>query len=74
MFRYQDEAEKQQRYRVVINEEEQYSLWPDGREIPFGWKAVGEVGDRETCLSYIQEVWTDMRPKSLRLQMEAAGL
>lgn len=57
-----DEAE----YVVLINGEEQYSLWPARREVPGGWKIVGPKGSKETCQSYIQEVWTDMRPKSLR--------
>jgi MbtH protein len=57
-------------YTVVINHEEQYSIWPEGREIPLGWKAVGVSGTKQECLSYIGEVWTDMRPLSLRKKME----
>jgi MbtH protein len=56
---------------VVVNHEEQYSIWPAEREIPNGWRAVGKQGVKNDCLSYIEEVWTDMRPLSLRLQMEA---
>jgi MbtH protein len=59
-------------YKVVVNHEEQYSIWPDGREIPAGWRDVGKVGLKAECLAYIKEVWTDMRPLSLRLKMEAA--
>lgn len=59
-------------YQVVINHEEQYSIWPADREIPRGWKAVGPSGPKDTCLEYIKEVWTDMRPLSLRKKMEAA--
>lgn len=57
-------------YRVVVNEEEQYSIWPDYREIPFGWRDVGKIGPKQECLDYIKEVWTDMRPLSLRRKME----
>ena len=48
------------------NHEEQYSIWPADREVPLGWKAVGKQGTRQECLDYIEEVWTDMRPLSLR--------
>lgn len=57
-------------YTVVMNHEEQYSLWPDYKEIPLGWKHVGKTGPKTECLSYIKEVWTDMRPLSLRKKME----
>lgn len=57
-------------YLVVINDEEQYSIWPDYRDIPAGWRAVGKSGLKSDCLEYIKEVWTDMRPLSLRRQME----
>lgn len=57
-------------YHVVINEEEQYSIWPDYRQIPAGWRSVGKTGLKQDCLDYIKEVWTDMRPLSLRRQME----
>lgn len=60
-------------YLVVVNHEEQYSLWNAGREIPLGWKAVGKQGSKQECLDYIEEVWTDMRPLSLRKQMAAAA-
>ena len=58
-------------YNVVVNHEEQYSIWPEYREIPNGWQTVGKSGKKAECLSYIEEVWTDMRPLSLRRQMEA---
>lgn len=61
-------------YEVVMNHEEQYSIWPAGRERPIGWSSVGKSGTKEECLDYIREVWTDMRPKSLREKMEQAGL
>ena len=53
-------------FQVVINEEEQYSIWPDYKAIPEGWRAVGLTGEKATCLAHIEQVWTDMRPKSLR--------
>ena len=53
-------------YVVLINDEEQYSLWPARHAIPDGWRTTGPQGSKETCLSYIREAWTDMRPKSLR--------
>jgi MbtH protein len=58
-------------YKVVINHEEQYSLWPTGRENPLGWKDVGKTGTKKTCLVYIEEVWTDMRPLSVHKEMAA---
>ncbi|MEK6304098.1 MAG: MbtH family protein [Acidobacteriota bacterium] len=57
-------------YKVVMNHEEQYSIWPAGRENPSGWRDVGKEGPKAECLAYIKEVWTDMRPLSLRLKME----
>lgn len=57
-------------YRVVVNHEEQYSIWPVYKEIPLGWKDVGVVGPKAECLAHIKEVWTDMRPLSLRKKME----
>lgn len=56
-------------YKVVVNEEEQYSIWPADRETPLGWKDAGKTGNKEECMSYIKEVWTDMRPLSLRRAM-----
>ena len=55
---------------VLVNHEEQYSLWPAFREIPPGWNAVGPRGNRQDCLDWIEANWTDMRPKSLRQAME----
>jgi len=59
-------------FRVVANHEEQYSLWPSDRELPKGWSDAGKMGTREECLAYIDEVWTDMRPLSLRRAMDDA--
>jgi MbtH protein len=57
-------------YKVVLNHEEQYSIWPDYKEMPLGWKGAGKVGLKADCLAFIKEVWTDMRPLSLRKKME----
>jgi MbtH protein len=65
-----EEREDTTIYTVVVNHEEQYSIWPEGREIPLGWREVGVTGSKEECLSHIGEVWTDMRPLSLRKKME----
>jgi MbtH protein len=51
---------------VLVNDEAQYSIWRSEREIPAGWRAIGPVGTKEQCLAYIDEVWTDMRPLSIR--------
>jgi MbtH protein len=59
-------------YRVVVNDEQQYSIWPVERDLPAGWQAEGTEGKRAECLNHIGEVWTDMRPLSLRRRMEAA--
>ncbi len=56
-------------YKVVVNHEEQYSLWPAERENPLGWREGGKSGTKTECLAYIKEVWTNMRPLSLRKQM-----
>jgi MbtH protein len=60
-------------YKVVVNHEEQYSIWPAHRESPLGWREVGKSGAREECLAYIKEVWTDIRPLSLRKRLEDAA-
>jgi len=52
-------------FLVLVNDELQYSLWPTFRDVPVGWQAVGPRGKRQECLAYIEEHWTDMRPKSL---------
>ena len=58
---------------VVVNDEEQYSIWPAERDLPAGWRHDGFAGTEEECLAYIDEVWTDMRPLSLRRAMEQAS-
>ncbi len=58
-------------FKVVLNHEEQYSIWPSYRDNPPGWRDAGKSGSKEECLAYIKEVWTDMRPLSLRQKMAA---
>jgi len=60
-------------YTVVVNHEEQYSIWPANRELPAGWRSAGQTGSKADCLAHIEEVWVDMRPLSLRQAMEAAA-
>ncbi len=67
-----EEQEDKTIYKVVVNHEEQYSIWPVDRENPLGWRDAGKSGLKEECLAYIKEVWTDMRPLSLRKKMEEA--
>ncbi len=55
-----------QLYYVVVNHQEQYSIWFADRDIPLGWKVVGDAADKESCLKRIKELWTDMRPASIR--------
>ena len=57
-------------FAVVVNHEEQYSIWPADRELPPGWKLEGTKGTKQECLDRIEEVWTDMRPLSLRRQFQ----
>ncbi|PPK65380.1 MbtH family NRPS accessory protein [Actinokineospora auranticolor] len=58
-------------YQVLINDEDQYSLWPATREIPAGWRAEGTTGTKDECTAHVDKVWTDMRPRSLREHMDA---
>jgi len=64
-----DETTSEAIYNVVVNHEEQYSIWPGNKNIPLGWSNAGKSGSKTECLSYIKEVWTDMRPLSLRKKM-----
>jgi len=68
----EEEREDRTIYKAVINHEEQYSIWPADRENALGWNDVGITGTREEVMDYIKEVWTDMRPLSLRKKMEEA--
>jgi MbtH protein len=65
-----EEQEDNTIYRVVVNDEEQYSIWPADRESPLGWHDAGKSGPKAECLAYIKSVWTDMRPLSLRKKMD----
>jgi MbtH protein len=66
-----EETEEGRAYKVVVNHEEQYSILPIDRDNPLGWRDAGKSGSRAECLDYIDEVWTDMRPLSLRRKMDA---
>lgn len=68
---YRDDADDTTIYKVVVNHEEQYSIWPADRENPLGWIDAGKSGLKDDCLQHIREVWTDMRPLSLRRAMSA---
>ncbi len=68
-----ESAQQEQVFEVVMNHEEQYSIWPAEKELPAGWTKAGKNGPKEVCLAYVDEVWTDMRPLSLRRQMEQPG-
>jgi MbtH protein len=69
-----EEQEDDRAYTVVVNHEEQYSIWFADRELPLGWKEAGRKGSKRECLDYIEQVWTDMRPLSLRRHMEQQKL
>ncbi len=66
-------AHSDRTYKVVVNHEEQYSVWPADRENPLGWREVGTRGTKSECLEHIEQVWTDIRPLSLRLRIERDG-
>jgi uncharacterized protein YbdZ (MbtH family) len=70
MSSYDPDREDTTTYKVLVNHEEQYSIWPQYKESPLGWNEVGKIGAKDECLAFIKEVWTDMRPLSLRLKME----
>lgn len=65
----QDNADDNTVYTVVVNHEDQYSIWPAEKTIPLGWRDAGKTGLKQECLAYIKDVWTDMRPLSLRQTM-----
>jgi MbtH protein len=67
-----DDGKDYDLYKVVMNHEEQFSIWPADRENALGWTDAGKSGTKEECLAYIEEVWTDMRPLSLRREMARA--
>jgi MbtH protein len=65
-----DDREDTTIYKVVVNHEEQYSIWPANKENALGWTDAGKTGTKDECLAYIKEIWTDMRPISLRKKTE----
>jgi len=65
-----EELEDDVVYKVVVNHEEQYSIWPADRENASGWRDAGKQGSKAECLEWVKEVWTDMRPRSLRERMD----
>jgi len=66
----EDASENTTLFTVVVNHEEQYSIWPADRDLPAGWREAGKKGLKSECLAYVEEVWTDMRPLSLRKLMD----
>jgi MbtH protein len=66
---YQEDEDNRE-YEVVVNHEEQYSIWLAHKELPAGWNKAGFKGKKDECLAYIEKVWTDMRPLSLRKAMQ----
>jgi MbtH protein len=66
MTELMSEANAGPRFAVVVNDEEQYSIWPADRELPSGWTREGVAGTRDECLDHIEKVWTDLRPRSVR--------
>jgi MbtH protein len=65
-----DSEQAEKVFTVVVNDEEQYSIWPQDRPVPDGWKTEGTPGPESECIEYIERVWTDMRPRSLREEMD----
>jgi MbtH protein len=65
-----DEADDTRLYTVLVNDEEQYSLWLADLQVPGGWREAGKTGTKQECLDYVRTVWTDLRPLSLRKAME----
>ncbi|MFC5743185.1 MbtH family protein [Dyella tabacisoli] len=59
-------------YEVVVNQDGQYSIWPVNKAVPHGWTKAGKQGSKESCLEFISEVWTDMRPLSLRARTQSS--
>ena len=69
-----NDNENNMSYKVVVNHEGQYSIWPVGRQNAPGWNDEGMSGDREDCLAHIKKVWIDMRPLSLRARSEGSSV
>jgi MbtH protein len=69
---FDDDEDDKVVYTVVVNHEEQYSIWPVHRAMPDGWRDGGKTGPKQECLDYVSQAWTDMRPLSLRQALPAA--
>jgi MbtH protein len=65
----QNPTDNEIRYTVVVNDEEQHSIWMDGRTVPAGWREIGFSGTREECLEKITQIWPDIRPLSVRRRL-----
>jgi MbtH protein len=70
---YSDDEEVPRTYIVLINDEEQYSLWLSHKDIPAGWRNVGISGTKAECMEYVDKVWTDITPLSVRKRLQQAG-
>jgi MbtH protein len=68
-----EQSELEITYKVVVNPEKQYSIWPVTKQDPLGWKHAGKVGTKAECLAHVREIWTDMRPLSLRMTTHVPG-
>ena len=68
-----DEFEDRDTYLAVVNDEDQYSIWPANREVPSGWREAGKQGTRTEVLAWIQEVWSDMNPEAARSRLDRSG-
>jgi MbtH protein len=68
-----EQPEEDRQYKVVVNHEEQYSISPIEQDNPAGWRDAGKSGTKSECLAFVKEVWTDMRPLSLRKAMESSA-
>ena len=66
------DASNEETFLVVVNDEEQYSIWPSYMQMPKGWHATGVEGDKKACLDHIEQVWTDITPLSVRRQLDAS--
>jgi MbtH protein len=73
MHMHTEQVDEGHTYKVVVNGDEQYSIWFANQEAPAGWREVGQAGSKEECLTYIKEAWTDMRPLGLRERMQAVA-
>lgn len=66
----ENQSKQERLYQVVVNHEEQYTIWPLGRGLPLGWRGCEIMGTREECLAFIEKVWVDMRPLSIRIRSQ----